>query len=563
MRIIVSFLFLFVFSQSFSQTVYEHISNEGIYEFLDEMANMKHIQLNDVIKPYSKEMIFEKLNSIEQKKSKRQISLNRRQTKELHFYLMAYNLENKQVKLESNKPNFFLNKSHSLALLSSPIGVVYKDTNFKLLVQPILGASYSNNSNGKLTHTRGGVSLYSYIGSNLGIYTSVRDNNLSEAMINPLYFNQSRGVPFKNFGADGIDFSEARGGLMYSWKWGSIGVVKDHVEWGLGYNGTNIQSGRTPSFAQLKLELKPAKWFEFNYYHGWLVSDVVDSTSSYYSDGRYRVVIYPKYIASNMFTFYPIRNFNFSFGNSVVYSDVGGGGPHLAYMIPFLFYKSVDHTLNSTYKYGESGQNSQLFFNISSRNLKHFHFHFILYMDDLSFSHFSEKDEFNIFSYKGGLRISNILNQNLSLTAEYTLTNPYTYKHTIVTTTYETNSYNMGHYLRDNSKEVFFALSYKPTRGLFVSLSYVLATHYDDYIPSECAQDPECNFHTVPKFENIMWQNQSIKLKARYEVFANTYLMAELYHQDITGVQEKIELYTPEYYWGKTTTISFGATMGF
>ncbi|MEZ5084154.1 MAG: hypothetical protein R2750_12015 [Bacteroidales bacterium] len=69
--------------------------------------------------------------------------------------------------------------------------------------------------------------------------------------------------------------------------------------------------------------MKPAKWFEFNYYHGWLVSMVVDSSITDYSTDPPREVYRPKYIAANMFTFIPSKKLNLSIGNSIIYSDMG------------------------------------------------------------------------------------------------------------------------------------------------------------------------------------------------------------------------------------------------
>ena len=42
------------------------------------------------------------------------------------------------------------------------------------------------------------------------------------------------------------------GGAAYTWKWGDISLLKDSPVWGSGYAGTNILSGRAPSFMQLK-----------------------------------------------------------------------------------------------------------------------------------------------------------------------------------------------------------------------------------------------------------------------------------------------------------------------
>lgn len=544
-----------------AQVVYEHISNTNIYDFLDEMANQKYIELNDVIKPYSREMIYDKLKEIEKKSDGNVISLNKRQKKELNFYLEAFILESNNSSLKIEKHRLFLNKRGTVALALNPPGLFYKDSTFTFALQPILGVTFSSNENGILKHTWGFLSMFGYVGKHLGFYTSVRDNDLNRVMVKPQYFVQTEGDPFKDGGeVKGVQYSDARGGLMYSWKWGAVGLVKDNVQWGLGYNGTNIQSGRAPSFAMIKLQLKPVKWFEFNYYHGWLVSAVVDSSRSYWTEGTYRAVFYPKYIAANMFTFYPIKFLNISVGNSIVYSDIG---VHAAYLIPFLFYKSVDHTLNNMNSGGETGQNAQMYFAISSRNIRHLHLYFDMYIDDLSFSHFKKKDEHNFFSYKGGFRVSDFPFQNITFTTEFTITNPFVYQHKIATQTYTSNGYNMGHYLRDNSKEIYFALQYKPVRGLHFLLSYTLGRHYDDYSYAKCALNPDCNLHTVPIFENLKWQNRQVRFSARYEIVSNTYVYFEYRYQNITGDESYIHKYTPKYYWGKTNTVTFGANIGF
>ncbi len=563
MKILLTFCFMVLLTTvGYTQVVYEHISNSNIYDYLDEMSNLKIIQINSIIKPYSRELILDKLNEISNYNQENPGSLNKRQSEELAFYQVAYSMEGNIALTFPNKTDFF-KKNSSLSTALNPPGLFYKDSVFTMALQPIMGASYSSNANGSLTHTWGGASLFGYIGKNLGFYTSVRDNNESLLIIAPEYFVQKPGVPVKNFGSDGVDYSEARGGITYAWKWGVLGLVKDHIEWGTGYNGTNIQSGRTPSFAMIKLQLKPAKWFELNYFHGWLVSDIVDSSRSYWSNGVYRTVFYQKYIASNMFTFYPIKHLNISVGNSVVYSDVGGGGPHAAYLIPFLFYKSVDHTLNNTYSGGEAGQNAQMFLNISSRNIKYLHIYFTLFIDDLSFKHFKKKEEHNFFSYKGGFKLSDFPFQNLSLISEITFTNPLVFQHKIATQTYASNQYNMGHYLRDNSMELYFAIEYKPIRGLHILASYTLAKHGDDYDYAACAADPDCNLHILPILSNIIWQNQQVLISARYEIVSNTYVFFNFNHQNISGRPTAIEKYTPEYYQGNTSTITGGMNIGF
>ena len=558
-KIVLIFIVFAVSRFAFPQIVYEHISYSNIYEFLDEMANAKIIELNSLIKPYSRKAISEKLILVNTKYDNGECRLNKRQSKDLAFYIKAYAPEINANSILLTKPMLNLNKSKTLLFGSNPPGLFYKDSTFTFAIQPILGMSYMYNENGGVTHTWGGASMFGYIGKNLAFYTNLRDNNESKLLIKPEYFNQLQGVPVKNFGEDGVDYTEARGGLMYSWKWGAVGIVKEHVQWGTGYNGTNIQSGRTPSFAQIKLELHPIRWFEFNYYHGWLVSEVIDSSRSYYTNNTFRAVFYQKYKAANMFTFYPIKHLNISFGNSIIYSDVGGGGPHLAYLIPFLFYKSVDITISGYEKDGYASNNNQFFINISSRNIKNLHLYFSLFADDISTRYFFNKELYNSFSYKLGFRVSNLFIQNLFLTAEYTLTNPYVYRHHAETQNYTNNSYNMGHYLVDNSQEIYVSLKFMPIRGLSFEASYSLAQHGDDYD----INDPNANVHSDPILENIIWQNQNFSFNTKYEFLSNTYLFVNYNFQNISGEQSAIEKYTPEYYWGKTNTINVGLNIGF
>lgn len=534
---------------SYSQTIYEHVSNTNIYDFLDELANNQTVELNSTIKPYSRVFIAGKLMEADQKRNE----LNSRQQAELDFYLQGFQPE---LAYPLNFKSDFIKKSDDWAMGINPIGVYYKDSVVTMWLKPILGYEVSSNTNGTVTHSWGGLELGGYIGKHLAFYTSLRDNNVSKLMIKPEYFVQSEGVPVKNFGSDGIDYSEARGGITYSGKWGSIGLVKDHLQWGDNYYGSNILSGRTPSFGMIKLSLTPVKWFEFNYFHGWLVSSVVDSTRSYWDNDKYRAVFYPKYMACNMFTFKPFKRFYFSLGNSIVYSDIN---VQAAYLIPFLFYKSVDHTLNSTYQYGDAGQNSQMFFDVSSRNLKHLHLYGTLFVDELSLRYmFDAAKQSNLISYKVGGRLSDFPIENLWLSLEYTRSNPLVYQNYLATVTFESNQYNLGHYLRDNSDVWNIGVGYKPMRGLHVSLTYTLARHGNDFDYKTAPTNKGLKF-----METVTWKQQQLVAQATYEIVNNTYLYCTFNYQNITGQQVEIAKCTPEYYWGKTSTISAGINIGF
>jgi hypothetical protein len=448
------------------------------------------------------------------------------------------------------KLNFF-KKNKNFASSINPLGVFYKDKLFTLAVRPIWGINYFIKDNESIYHRWGGAEAYAYIGEHWGLYTSLRDNNETKVISNPDFFTQREGGAYKYTENGGGDYSEMRGGITYSWKWGSIGLVKDHLTWGNNYHGATILTDRAPSFAQIKFRVKPAKWFELNYFHGWLVSMVVDTSRSDYSTVPPREVYRPKYIAANMFTFTPWKRLNISVGNSIIYSDMG---VQPAYLIPILFYKSVDHTLNQ----GIDNQNSQMFFDVSSRQIKHLHLYGTLYIDELKVERITNDTLFNFWSLKLGAKVSNFLIDNLSLNAEYMMSTPITYQHRVSTLTFESNNYNMGHYLRDNSQEIYLSAEYKIIRGLHVRAYYLLAQHGPDY---DYTLDQTVDTH--PFMERAVWQNQTISFKATYEFINNAFLFFEFLNSDISGDQDKVDLYTAEFFRGQNNTISAGFNIGF
>ncbi|MCD4832958.1 MAG: hypothetical protein K8R31_04120 [Bacteroidales bacterium] len=517
-----------------TQEVFYHTSNKDIYEFLDEFAALQVIDINTIVKPYSRIFIANKLNEIQESN----YNLTKRQQEELTFYLKDFNKE--------LLPNKDFDKRFDI--------LYYKDSLFTFSVNPILGIEYFVNDSGSFYHRWNGAEAFAYIGNNWGFYASLRDNHESEFLAKEDFLTQRMGTNYKHNDGGG-DFSEMRGGLTYSWNWGSFGAVKDHFEWGNNYNGANIFSGRTPSFAHIKLNLKPVKWFEFNWVHGWLVSEVIDSASTMTFTNAYgtdqRDIMFNKYLAANLFTFKPFKNFYISAGNSIIYS---ANGPQLQYLIPVMFYKSVDHTYNATDKAGRNvGQNSQMFLDISSRNIKKVHLSASLFIDELSTSRVFNDTVWNFWSLKTSMRISDLI-PNTFITAEYTKSMPLTYKHNIPTTTFESNGYNIGHYLMDNAQEIYLAIQYKPFKTLSLKLAYLHAKKgkdYDDLGGSRLGN---------PFMDSVEWENKSFTFRASYQIINDGYIFINYLHSNISGDQDK---YTPPVFHGKQSTISFGANFGF
>ncbi|MHC1731053.1 MAG: hypothetical protein AB9888_03310 [Bacteroidales bacterium] len=511
----------------------EPVGDEAVYLFLDELAADGAITLNGVVKPYSRLIIREKLEEAVTVRD----DLTGRQNKELDFWMSIYNTGEPDGKFK---------------LLLSPATAQYTDSLFSVTVSPILGltAGVTSGAAGDGTRDRtiawkNGAKVYGNY-KNWAFFAALQDNHQDPLLGEPQFLSRERGGHIKS----GTDFSEMTGGVSYMWKWGNIAFLKESPVWGSGYAGTNIFSGRAPSFMHIRLHLKPVRWAEMTWIHGWLTSMVVDSTRSFwitsaYGD-EYREHYRRKYIAANIFTFTPVERLHISAGNSVIWSD-----PRITpyYLMPIFFYKSVDHGVNS----GISNSNAQMFLDVSSHNIRHLHLYGTLFIDELSTARFTTSD-YNFFSWKGGFRTGNFsFLPNLWLTAECTFTYPLTFQHNVSVTTFENQGYNLGHWLRDNSRSWYLAADWRPLRAAGVRLWHEWSERGTDY------QSIGGTRLGLPYLGTIEWSNITTGLDLSYMVTGGVQVRASLIRRNVTGDEE----WYPSHLSGTTTTVTGGVVWGF
>ncbi len=501
-------------------------------------------------------------------------AMSKRQQSELRRFIEEYAIEMDRL------PEFYmpLTSGEKAQLDLVPPVFHYRDENFRARIQPILGMHIYVNQKGQINHRWFGADFQGMIGKHVSVYGSLRDNSFDASagllprLSNPTYLTQHPGYEYK----EPHDFSDSRGGLALGWNWGSVGLVKDNIEWGDNYNGSNILSGRAPSFPMIKLRVKPVSWFELNYIHGWLVSNVVDSARYYVeNDVQKWYRNHNKYIAANMISFTPVPKLNISVGNSVIYAE---DNVQPGYLLPVAFYKSIDHTL--TKGIGTENQNSQLFMNISSRNVKHLHLYTSVFVDEIKFARFKPSNpENNPISLKAGARLSNFPLKNLSANVEFTRTNIINYKHSIEALTYASNSYNMGHYLGDNAQELHASIEYKPIRGLDLKAYFTDAQRGNEYnYGRRGAAGSIREIISQPVLGDVIWKNRTFGFTALYEVMNNAYAIVSLEKSNIQGfeaasdpitgevrmsAEEVLDYFTPPFLHGDNLTLRIGFSFGF
>ena len=554
-------------SPLFAQRIPQAIEYTEIYDFLEELTTDGVIRSNAAIKPYTRDHIAALLREAQSKDS----LLNRRQKDDLQFYLQDYALECDTV------PTYYsyghrhvtqwITPVSNLSLADPSLHILTKDKIFKMRVRPILGMDLSYNKSGLLMHRWYGAEIQMDIAKHLSIWGSIRDNSWSGQGIDgskitkPGYLNNLPGVQYKeaNYGGD---FSDSRGGIsLYMW-WGSIGVQRERITWGDAQHCSNILSAHNPAVPMVTLQLTPCRWFQFDYFHAWLPSNVIDSTY-WYSEQQtatgtqreYRPA--NKFMAANMFTFMPCKYVQFSFGNSIVYAE---RNVQAAYFIPIAFYKSLDHLL--TKGLHTENQNSQAFATITVRPTDHLRLYGSFFIDEFKLARLKKDNpEHNLYSYLVGFNWSGWPVKGLALRGEFVRSNIATYEHSIKVLDYTSNSYQMGHYMGSNAQSIFVQLAYRPTRSLRLTLDYTNNTKYTayDYIRGDIK-----TIISQKPFDEVIWREDVVTFKALYEVFNNCYAHVDFTYNNARATDaEVLNRYTPAYMQGKNFTFTCGLSFGF
>jgi len=550
-----------------AQRIPQMIEYTEVYDFIEELTTDGVIRTNAAIKPYTRDYIAARLMEAQAKDS----LLNKRQKEDLQFYLQDYALECDTL------PTYYsyghrhvtqwITPVSNLSLADPSLHILTKDKVFKMRVRPILGMDLSYNKNGLLMHRVYGAEIQMDIAKHLSIWGSIRDNSWSgqgvdgSRVTKPLYLNNLAGVQYKeaNYGGD---FSDSRGGIsLYTW-WGSIGVQRERITWGDAQHCSNILSAHNPAVPMVTLQLMPCKWFQFDYFHAWLPSNVIDSTY-WYSEQQtaesaqreYRPA--NKFMAANMFTFMPCKYVQFSFGNSIVYAE---RNVQAAYFIPVAFYKSLDHLL--TKGLHTENQNSQAFATITVRPTDHLRLYGSFFLDEFKLARLKKSNpQKNPVSYLVGFNWSGWPVKGLAMRGEFMRSYIATYEHSIKVLDYTSNSYQMGHYMGANSQSIWLQLSYRPTRSLRLTLDYTSDTKYTayDYIRGDIK-----DIISQTPFKNAIWRNDEVKFRAVYEVFNNCYAHVDCaYSHARAGEQADLDKYSPVYLQGKQLTFGCGLSFGF
>ena len=588
-----------------AQNIPVPLTQTRLYDFIDELLTDGIVVRQTAVRPYTRKQIADMLVEAQAADT----LLNRRQQKDLAFYLNEFALE--RDTMVDNHVQYTDHSTYNLSLADPQFSYRKADSMFKMRLRPILGADVMANKKGVLLQRWWGAELQMDIANHLSIWGSLRDNSWSGDWLNKEYYPDDnarmRGARI-HYGASGVqpaltplagvqykeanyggDFSDSKGGIsLYSW-WGSIGIQRENIRWGDAYHSSNILSGRAPAVPMVSLQLTPCEWFQFDYFHAWLVSNVID-TSYYYLEHstkpgtpitNYRPM--NKFMAANMFTFTPVKQLSFSLGNSIVYAE---RNVQAAYFIPIAFYKSLDHLL--TKGIASQNQNSQAFASLSVRPVDHLQIYGSFYLDEFALKRLKPSNkENNPISYLVGFHWGGWPVKGLSLKGEFMRSYIACYTHSIDALTWASNSYNLGHYMGDNAQSIYAELAYRPARGLRVKMSYTNDTKYNSYAYLRIYRGTDgvirdggiAETISQKPFDKVIFRNDVLRWDGVNEVHPNMYMTLTLEYnhargfdntktdviksEDIGNAQYYLDKYMPLYQQGKNFTVSAAFSFGF
>ncbi len=450
-----------------AQGVFQDI-HHPVYDFLQRMESKLQIDYSRLVIPQSRIEIAHLLLQIDSLKT----ALNEVEYGELHWHMEEFADECNVILIEKNEQKNHLIENRKRLFH-------YNDSFFKVSVSPVLGIQLSSEFRSSIFKFWDGLHVASSIGDHWGITFDFADNSETGNKLDlKKEFTPVTGVIIKKQSKTEIQYSEARGTVSYEDKKFSITVGKDWFNWGSGYHSRLILSEKAPSFPFIKLEVHPVNWLRFYYIHAWLNSGVDDSTRSYPTDiigtadslPIWRMVEREKYLAAHILEVRPWNGVRISLGESIIYSD---GNPKLGFLIPVVFFRLVDHYYEGS-KNNSRGGNAQLFSDVNVSLIKNYNFYMTLFMDEFSLTQFLKgQTGRNQTGYTiGAFGYQPINVSNLSLRAEYTRILPWVYSNFIQTQTFTSSTYLLGHYIGQNSDQVFLQADYRFKPALSVRASF-------------------------------------------------------------------------------------------
>jgi hypothetical protein len=341
-----------------------------------------------------------------------------------------------------------------------------KVPDFELFLNPVLGFSSGTETNNKnlLYQNTRGIELRGKLANKVGFYSFIGENQLTV----PNYiksdidtFGVLPGAGFiKNFKNNGYDFFQARGYITFQpLKITTLQFGHDRNFIGNGFRSL-IWSDNSRESLFLKLQTKVWK---FNYTNLFTeLTDLIRITGS-------GTGIAKKYAAVHHLSLNLGKKLNIGLYESVLFERKNAGF-EINYLNPIIFYRAVEHNLNSS-------DNVLVGMDIKYLPIKNVCLYGQLILDEFVKDQLVKRTGWwaNKWGIQAGLKYLNVLNvKNLDLQLEYNMVRPFTYTHYNRSQNYIHYNQAIAHPLGANFKEILAVVRYQPIYVLRFELTAIM-----------------------------------------------------------------------------------------
>ena len=403
-----------------------------------------------------------------------------------------------------------------------------KTDRFKLIVNPVLGFAGGNDPDDDLNVYRNsrGAEIRGSIGNKVGFYSYALENQVRFPNYLRRQYDENDVIYgatlTKDFGEEALDFFNVAGHITFSpieEIMVQFGNDKNFV--GNGYRSL-ILSDQTAPYTFLKLNTKVWK---LNYMN--LFSEHSDFLAQGESRNNGR-----KFSAFHHLSMNVRKNLTIGLFENIIFdrSDSTENNRYeVSYLNPLIFYRAVEHGLNSR-------DNASLGVDIKWNFLNHFSFYGQYLLDELVTSQLFGRTEswVNKWAYQAGIKYIDVANvKNLDLQLEVNQVRPYFNMHRTKSQNWIHYNQSLAHPLGANFRESIAIMRYQPIPRLNLRAMYshsiqgvdssLTSTNYGGNYIRDYNGRPSS---TAPMFQGVKNTVSSFSIDASYMLWHNLFLEA-------------------------------------
>lgn len=462
-KVLIILLFLLT-ARIIAQAEYVPVDNK-VYEFLERMESL-HIlpEYNSFEIPKSRNKVAGYIKQIIQKISfLDDIDKNIVRDLQTEFELELFgNLNNNESMIGGDGYFPFNQKEHYL--------FAYSDTSkFNLFVNLLVGAegiflnrTFPEKNLSTSTWLYGGEIRGTVLGK-FGFYIK-GTNGIVAGNKEAAFIKKELKSNFKlNESPDEKFFDETEGYLTADFD--LIQVKFGRQKFNLGYGPFKMVSGyNSPVFDYLSFNIGYS-FFNFSYYHSKIsgeISSITDSVRGNISE------VNEKYFGYHRIGFDLSNHLKFGLGEMIIY---GSRPAEFAYLNPFNFYKSVEHS-------NRDRDNAMLFADISNNSVEGLKIYSLLMIDDLNAGKIGTGWWGNQTMFSFGLSSYNLYNYlPIELAMQYMRIEPYTFTHRLTKNNFTNSGYSLGPEIEPNSELFFCQINYRLNHRLQLKAAVSFIRH--------------------------------------------------------------------------------------